>query len=112
MSTLAEDNDAKSEEQEMQILMQQNIRSSLGSGIVKVVFEKSNGEMRTMYATLKSNYLPEQTDIEETIAKRNKSTEAIAVWDIEKEAWRSFRWDSIKSYTTGVTLVKDEVVYT
>jgi hypothetical protein len=29
--------------------------------------------------------------------KREKSGEAIAVFDVEKEGWRSFRWDSVKS---------------
>jgi hypothetical protein len=29
--------------------------------------------------------------------KREKSGEALAVFDVEKEGWRSFRWDSVKS---------------
>ena len=110
--SLAETNDAISEEQEMQIHIKKTISSALQSGIVKVEFEKNDGTMRTMYATLQSYYLPEQVDIEEAIEKRNKSTETIAVWDVEKEGWRSFRWDSVKSYTTGVVLVKDDEVYT
>lgn len=110
--SLAETNDAISEEQEMQIHIKNTISSALHSGIVKVEFEKVDGTMRTMYATLQTKYLPEQVDVEEAIEKRNKSIETIAVWDVEKEAWRSFRWDRVKAFATGVTLIKDEVVYT
>ena len=59
-----------------------------------VTFTKTNGEQRVMHCTLHHSYLPEQTDIEEQIA-RDDRTETVAVWDIEKEGWRSFRLDSV-----------------
>lgn len=112
MKTLVEKNDALAEEEEMMIYIRNTISQNLHSGIVKVEFEKVDGTMRTMYATLQAKYLPEQVDLEEAIEKRNKSTETIAVWDVEKEGWRSFRWDRVRTFATGVTLIKDEVVYT
>ena len=98
---LTEKENAKAEEFEEQIRQKQTIMSGLHAGVVKVEFTKKDVTNRTMICTLNTQYLPEQTDIEES--STNKSTEAVAVWDLEKDAWRSFRWDSVKSYTTGVS---------
>ena len=89
---------AKIEEAEEKMRQQQQIRQGLVSGIIEVSFTKKDGTDRTMKCTLNSQYLPEQKDLEQEIDKRNKSDEVIAVWDIEKEGWRSFRWDSVKGY--------------
>ena len=89
---------AKIEEAEEKMRQQQQIRQGLMSGIIEVSFTKKDGTDRTMKCTLNSQYLPEQKDLEQEIDKRNKSDEVIAVWDIEKEGWRSFRWDSVKGY--------------
>jgi len=101
MATILEKENAKAEEFEEQIRQKQTILSGLHAGVVKVEFTKKDGTNRTMICTLNKQYLPEQTDIEETT--KTKSSEAVAVWDLEKDAWRSFRWDSVKSYTTGVS---------
>jgi predicted DNA-binding transcriptional regulator YafY len=49
-----------------------------------------------MRCTLQDEFLPAQDvkDIKEGKV-RNKTEEVVAVWDLEKEAWRSFRLDSI-----------------
>ena len=93
-----EEMNAEIEEAEERMRQQQQIRSGLALGIIEVSFTKKDGTERTMKCTLNSQYLPEQKDLEEEIDKRNKSDEVIAVWDIEKEGWRSFRWDSVKGY--------------
>jgi len=98
---LAERNDAMSEEHEEQIRQRTQILTGLHSGIITVVFTKVDGTERTMKCTLNREYLPEQTDIQEHETKsKTKPDTSIAVWDVEKEAWRSFRWDSIKGYQT------------
>lgn len=61
-----------------------------------VTFKKVNGEMRTMHCTLQEQYLPQQMHTDEVASK--KSDTAIAVWDLEKEAWRSFRVDSVVKF--------------
>ena len=33
---------------------------------------------------------------------RKKSGDALAVFDVENEGWRSFRWDSVKSISMEV----------
>jgi len=63
----------------------------LQSGIVTVVFTKVNGERREMRCTLKGEVLPE---LKGSTAKRSK--EVLPVWDVDKDAWRSFRWDSVQ----------------
>jgi len=95
---LVERNDAMSEEHEEQIRQRTQILTGLHSGIITVVFTKVDGTERTMKCTLNKEYLPEQKDLEEEISKRNKSDEVIAVWDVENNGWRSFRWDSVKGY--------------
>lgn len=68
----------------------------LHGGEVLVVFEKTDGTIRNMLATLKSELLPEQTDIEEHIQKKKLNPDTLAVWDTENQGWRSFRWDRLK----------------
>jgi len=77
---------------------EQQIRQSLLTNIIEVTFTKKDGTDRVMLCTLNKEYLPEQKDLEEEISKRNKSDEVIAVWDVENNGWRSFRWDSVKGY--------------
>ena len=71
------------------------IQEKLRSDRCWVTFKKVNGDMRTMWCTLQKEYLPEQKDIEEVINKSEDEPKAIAVWDLEKEAWRSFRIESM-----------------
>jgi hypothetical protein len=40
--------------------------------------------------------LPKQTELEEAVQKKG-STDSLAVWDLEKNAWRSFRYDTVIS---------------
>jgi hypothetical protein len=49
-----------------------------------------------MQATLSEDFIPEATNTENSANSRKKSDEALAVWDTEAQAWRSFRWDSVK----------------
>ena len=64
------------------------------NGIITVRFTKVNGDERTMKCTLLSEYLPNQTDIEEKTTQTNDNV--LAVWDVEANGWRSFRVDSVK----------------
>ena len=68
----------------------------LKNGICEVVFEKVNGDERTMSATLSPNHLPKRDD--EAPASIQRSDDVIAVWDMIKEDWRSFRVASVKTF--------------
>jgi len=71
------------------------IQEKLESDRCWVTFRKVNGDLRTMWCTLKKEYLPEQKDISEVINKPEDDPKTIAVWDLEKQAWRSFRIESV-----------------
>ena len=73
------------------------LKDLLHERVVGVTFTKKDGTERVMQATLSENFIPEATNTENSATTRKKSDEALAVWDIEAEGWRSFRWDSIKS---------------
>lgn len=75
------------------------LREMLNKGVLSVTFLKKDGTERTMKCTLKPDLLPPQTDLEEAAEKKAPRTESIAVWDLDKEAWRSFRFDSIICFT-------------
>lgn len=69
---------------------------SLRAGEVTVKFTKADGTQRTMCCTLKdvpSEFLPKTPE-----SKGNtEDSPVVKVFDIEKQGWRSFRYDSILS---------------
>lgn len=75
----------------------------LRANIVNVRFEKADGTMRDMMCTLNEKYLPEQKDLEEAIQEKEPNKEVVAVWDLEKESWRSFRLDRVVSMVEAGT---------
>ncbi len=78
------------------------LTSHLKYGPVTVDFLKKDGTMRTMKCTLLESAVP--TYEKKTERVRTTSTdEAISVVDLEKNEWRSFRYDSVKSvsFTLG-----------
>lgn len=73
------------------------IRTALAKGVLKVKFLKKDGTERDMKCTLQADFLPVQESTKES--SKASSDESIAVWDIEKSAWRSFRLDSIIGFS-------------
>lgn len=73
-----------------------NVIEQLKDGVAAVRFTKLNGEMREMKATLNENQMPEIVAEIENKAPRKKSEDALSVWDVDKQAWRSFRWDRLE----------------
>ena len=76
--------------------MREDLKNNLRAKIGTVTFTKANGDERVMRCTLQESVLPAQTDIEEAVQKK-ASTDSLAVWDLEKNAWRSFRYDTVIS---------------
>jgi hypothetical protein len=71
---------------------------------VLVEFTKADGTERKMLCTLAENLIPAITPVKEkpeTISEgaTNVAPTACKVWDLEKQAWRSFRWDSVKTFS-------------
>lgn len=64
-----------------------------------VKFKKVDGTERVMWATLNPELMPKTEKKEDDKPKKNKglteSNDHVVVWDLEKNAWRSFRCDSL-----------------
>lgn len=73
------------------------LKSHLDFGPVTVTFTKVDGSERIMECTTNSELIPkvEQASSEPKKEKK-KSDEAITVYDLQANGWRSFRWDSVK----------------
>ena len=68
----------------------------LKNGVVEVNFTKVDGSLRKMLCTLQQSVLP-AAEVKEDAKTRAESQEALRVWDISINEWRSFRLDSINS---------------
>jgi hypothetical protein len=77
------------------------LKGLLRSENVKVTFTKKDGTDREMLCTLVSDKIPSEKAPKNT--GKTGSDEAIAVFDLDKTEWRSFRWDSVKKieFTLG-----------
>ena len=71
----------------------------LHTGPCHVIFTKNDGTTRHLLCTLDPAYLPKQVEVEEQIQQRAPNHAVVAVWDLENEGWRSFRKDSVTSFS-------------
>ena len=78
------------------MLNKETLKEHLSRHVAEITFNKVDGSARTMYCTLMTDYLP-QVISEEQVAHvpRVQTDEVLAVWDLDKQGWRSFRLDSI-----------------
>lgn len=74
----------------------EEIKVALREGVVNVTFTKTDGTERTMRCTLLSDLIPADEQQVKKDNERKFTDEAIRVWDSEKQAWRAFRWNSVK----------------
>lgn len=61
----------------------------------KLVFTKRNGLRREMICTLNQVHIP---TVQAETKGKEKNPDVQAVYDLEANDWRSFRWDSIKNF--------------
>ena len=78
---------------------QDELYKLLKEEVVEVTFTKLNGDERVMPCTLIPDYLPPAKKDEPITQEkvRKVSEEVVAVWAIESKAFRSFRYDRVKS---------------
>lgn len=76
------------------------LKGTLTDGVVVVTFLKKDGTERKMSCTLNSNLVVLQE--RKTDREITPSLETCKVFDLEKQEWRSFRYDSILS--VGISL--------
>ena len=68
---------------------------NLKNGNLLITFKKVDGTMRKMLCTLQESVLPKRSD-PYIVSNRPEGTQ-VHVWDLEKNAWRSFLLESIKN---------------
>jgi hypothetical protein len=73
-----------------------SIKSLLKKNILSIKFKKQDGTERTMKCTLLEDMLPVYEKKTERVKKANENV--LAVWDLDKEAFRSFKLDSLIEY--------------
>lgn len=74
--------------------------NDLRENICQVKFRRGDGTLRVMKATLRKDILPPQNlpIMTEEYVPRYENPNLIQVWDVEQDAWRSFRVDSVESF--------------
>ena len=78
----------------------------LHKGLCTVDFTKLNGESRSMRCTLSPQFgnMPE-TPLNTTISD-SVNPDTVKVWDIDADGWRSFRVESVNTFSTPVLLTE------
>jgi hypothetical protein len=69
------------------------LRGLLKTNTVELVFTKKDGSMREMKCTLREDKIPDSAKPKGSNKRPNPNS--IAVFDLDEQAWRSFRFDSI-----------------
>jgi hypothetical protein len=73
--------------------------------IIDVDFKKTNGENRHMRCTKNPKFIQARLEakypdgVPETTHHKAPNPDVVAVWDVDKDAYRSFRKDSVISYS-------------
>lgn len=73
-----------------------NLRETLQHHVVNVQFIKADGSLRTMMATLMEKHLPVRSDDTQQVLTSDPNL--YKVWDLQAQAWRSFRQERIQSW--------------
>jgi len=75
-------------------LSRNELRDLLAENVLKVTFDKKNGEKRIMTCTLKKDVLPPTPTNTKRIYK--ESQQSISVWDMNANGWRAFCIENVK----------------
>lgn len=74
------------------------LKDLLKRKVVQITFKKKDGTERVMKCTLQEDLVPIYEKKTERVKKQNDET--LAVWDLEKDSFRSFKVDSVIDYQT------------
>lgn len=75
------------------VQFKEQLINDLHNSVLAVKFTKVDGSERTMRCTLQESYLKDYE--KKTDHKTSVDDPTIRVWDVDKSAWRSFRYDSV-----------------
>ena len=75
-----------------------NLLEALKKGTVTVSFRKiDTGDLRVMPCTLNPTVL-EANGVTNKVNVQSTDTETFPVWSLDKDAWRSFRLDTVEGW--------------
>ena len=77
----------------------QNLKEVFSKNVVNITFKKVDGSERVMKCTLDPKFLSVQ-ETKSTSKKKVENDNVLPVWNLEEQAFRSFRVDSLISYET------------
>jgi hypothetical protein len=73
------------------------LKQTLVAERMNITFKKADGSIRHMHCTLHADLLPEATA--ETTSNRKENIDTLSVWDIDKQAWRSFKLENVTDFS-------------
>lgn len=88
----------------MKDFVRESMIETLHETICRVTFTKTNGEERIMYCTLNETMIPQPDVLEEPKRTKKENTDVQPVYDVKAAGWRSFRWDSVKEFTSEMNV--------
>ena len=68
--------------------------------VVNLSFEKKDKTVRNMKCTLKESEIPIE-NLKSSKQNKNENQEIVPVWDVEKQAFRCFRINSLIQYSVA-----------
>ncbi len=78
-------------------LFKDTIKKVFNLGLVKIQFTKINGEIRDMTCTTNKEFIPknlvEESERPNSFRKKNDNVHVVV--DINKNEWRSFKWENL-----------------
>lgn len=79
-------------------MSKEQVISLLKTNTVLIDFMKTDGTIRSMTATLREDIIPPAEKADPLSQKKVRAiNDAVqVVWDFDKEAWRSFRWENLQ----------------
>lgn len=88
-----------------QIPSKEIVISHMKSGIANFKFEKKDGELREMNATLVSSQIDPRFHKETNPNPYDANPDLVVCWDIDKSGWRSFKLSTLTEYNGQVRKV-------
>lgn len=86
------------------------LKELLQGSVSTIVFTKIDGTERELRCTLIPEYLPPHVSSGQQLLNEGlthtENANTISVWDLDNNAWRSFRVDSVKAITTHETYIR------
>lgn len=81
----------------MRMKTKEEYKTLLHNNIVNLTFKKLDGSERTMKCTLSPALLP-VVEKKESSKKKKENDNVLPVWNLDENAFRSFRIDSVIKY--------------